>query len=71
MTENRIVARWETRGHDFLELYEYPFGGYGYSGKGCGGSLGALPDDQTAITHMERNAVRVLKSDRPSLRRVR
>ena len=73
----RIVARWETRGHDFIELSESG-GVYSYRGTRCGGVLAALPDDAAAIAAMDRpwgdrngtGACTVLRSDRPTLRRV-
>lgn len=65
----RIVARWETKGTDFLELYQEQ-GCYFYEGKGCGGTIGVLANDEAAINQMEQTAVRTLKSDRPSLKRV-
>ncbi len=76
----RIVARWETKGKDFLELSkdDYPRS-YGYLGNGCGGGFMADSDEE-AIERMEaeRNnskgyswgQVSVLKADRPSVKRV-
>lgn len=78
----RTVARWETRGKDWLELelrmtpsYQDPadLSGmtfYAYSGNGCGGFLPKFETDGEAIAYMERNAVATLRSDRPSLRRI-
>ncbi len=73
-----VVARWETRGNDWLELTrgEKP-NCYWYSGNGCGGGFDAK-DDADAIRRMElpwgspegTGQVTVLKSDRPSVRRV-
>ena len=60
------IARWETRGEDFLELYRDewgPYSGYGYTGNGCFGWLGEYADDDWAIRWMESHAVAVLKSD--------
>lgn len=74
----RIVARWETRGKDFLCLQEEN-GSYFYNGYGCGGTLGnAVKDDATAIATMQApwgdphgvGAVTALKEDRKSLKRV-
>lgn len=64
------VARWETTGKDYLELF-HDASGYTYVGRNMAGCLPSLSDDTTAIQHMESNAVAVLKSDRSSLRRVR
>jgi len=78
MKTEKAIARWETRGNDYLELFrlETP-GGYQYKGKGCGGVFLA-ESDADAIKQMEApwgdskgtGAVTVLKTDRPSLRRV-
>lgn len=85
MNTNRIVARWETRGADWLELtsenttMEGPEGAlfeYSYKGNACGGCFWAA-SDTAAIARMEApwgdprgaGAATVLKSDRPSLRR--
>lgn len=91
--EKTIVARWETRGKDFLELYRTNLTtedidadgnhrgflqDYSYRGNGCGGGFFAK-DDKDAISRMEApwgdpqgvGQVTVLKSDRPSLRRVK
>lgn len=64
----RPIARWETRGKDFLELRK-SHQGYLYIGNRCGGVLPDLPTDEEAIQYMEGHAVAVLKSDRPSTRR--
>ncbi len=74
--ENRIVARWETKGKDWLELYHRRTG-YWYRGNGCGGGLEAT-NDEDAIRDMEAprgsehgwGQAAVLKGDRPSLKRV-
>lgn len=77
------IARWETRGNDFLELTKSEFKNpeglthYSYRGKGCGGGLFAS-SDQDAIERMEApwgdprgtGQATVLRSDRPSLKRV-
>lgn len=71
----RVIARWETKGKDFLELYS-DGNGYLYDGKGEFGVLGAFIDDQAAIERMTNDwgpnvgPVTVLRADRPSLRRV-
>lgn len=73
----RNVARWEVKGgKDFLQLQEEN-GHYTYTGPTSGGSLPALPNDEAAIAYMERpwgnggaGPVTVLKSDRPSTKRV-
>jgi hypothetical protein len=77
---DRIVARWETRGKDYLELTKDEGRGrwYSYKGNGCGGGFEA-DSDAAAIQRMENpwghpdgtGQVTVLKTDRPSLRRVK
>lgn len=73
-TDRPLVARWETRGNDWLELTGDAArpGCYWYKGNGCGGGFDAA-DDEAAIAVMQgRNgAATVLKMDRPSLHRVR
>ena len=70
--EKRIVARWEAKGGKrWLELYADATG-YGYSGDGCGGNLGALASDADAIAQMEHpayGAVTCLRLDFSSTRR--
>jgi hypothetical protein len=76
---NNVIARWETRGKDWLELFrlDAPYR-YQYKGNGCGGVFFAK-NDEDAIGQMEApwgdprgtGQVTVLKSDRPSLRRVK
>lgn len=80
----RLVARWETRGKDWLELldngacHNAPGRDYFYKGNGCGGGFTAK-DDEEAVRRMEApwgdprgtGQVTVLKTDRPSLRRVK
>lgn len=68
-----LIARWETRGNDYLNLFR---GGsrpndYFYRGNGCGGVF-AVGSDADAIARMEAlgGPAFVLKLDRPSLRRV-
>ena len=65
------IARWQTTGHDYLELYRDP-SGYVYRGRGQGGVMPLPPtaSEDEAIAWMESHAVAVLKSDRPSLRRI-
>lgn len=70
-----LIAHWKTTGKDFLSLYRGPRpGDYFYRGRQCGGGLGAaVTTDEEAIRWMEfdRNgAARVLKMDRPSLKRI-
>lgn len=72
--EPTLIARWETKGKDWLNLYRgtQP-GDYFYRGNGCGGGLGVhVTDDWAAVMAMEAKggAAHVLKLDRPSLRRV-
>jgi hypothetical protein len=78
--ENTIIARWETKGKDFLELSRVKsdllLNWYSYRGNGCGGSFQS-PSDECAIAQMEypwghpagTGQVTVLRADRPSLRR--
>lgn len=66
----REVARWQTTGKDFLSLLVNGMG-YSYQGRDCGGNLPVLPSDEAAIAWMEANPVALLKSDRPSLKRVK
>jgi len=79
VTKSGPVARWETRGKaHWLELTrgETP-NSYWYRGNGCGGGVDAV-DDADAVRKMElpwrhpegTGQVTVLKSDRPSLKRV-
>ena len=83
MNDRRVVARWQTRGKDFLELYasqSEQFGTvYGYTGNFCGGGLPlTIKTDEAAITWMDNpwghpdgtGQCTVLRSDRKSLRRV-
>jgi len=70
-----VVARWETKGNDWLELHR-DASGYTYAGRDCGGVLPSMASDAEAIAWMERDwgrgagPVTVLRSDRRSLRRV-
>ena len=72
----RTVARWEVRGGKrFIVLYQ-EFGYYFYRGDGVMGSIGGVMTDEEAIAWMERpwpqaGPATVLKTDFPSLRRVR
>lgn len=72
-SRQRSVARWQTRGNDWLELFESESEdgtlSYSYNGNGQMGVLAAT-DLASAIAFMEANAVAVLKSDRPTLKRV-
>lgn len=81
MSENtdRLVARWETSGNDWIELRQSSFDYY-YRGNRCGGfAADKTATDAEAIAAMERpwgslggaGQVTVLKTDRPSLRRVK
>lgn len=71
MNNKRLVARWEVRGGKrFLELYADEWG-YTYTGEDCGGNLGAMTGDAGAIDKMEAGPVAVLRSDFPSVKRVR
>jgi len=74
-----VVARWETKGKDWLELTRgenKPT--YWYHGNRCGGGFDAI-DDNDAIRKIQlpwghsegTGQVTVIKSDRPSLKRVK
>lgn len=77
------IAHWQTKGKDYLDLFNNgpalagKGNDYFYSGNGCGGGFTALSDEE-AISRMEApwgdprgtGQVTVLKSDRPSLKRV-
>ncbi len=75
-----VIARWETTGNDWIELIRHEFArgsGYTYRGKGMGGMLGEISNDRDALAWMTApwgkhgaGPVTVLKTDRPSLRRV-
>ena len=67
----RSIARWDTRGKDYLELFSDDRGGYDYKGHQMMGYLGRIDSDEAAIRRMEEGAVRVLRGDRPSLKRTR
>ena len=73
-SDRPLVARWETRGNDWLELSGDAriAGAYWYRGNGCGGGFDAA-NDEAAIAHMQapNGQVSVLRRDRPSLHRVR
>jgi len=77
------IARWETRGKDWLDLYSTQserFGTvYSYKGNGCGGGLPlTVKTDEDAIKWMDNpwghpdgtGQCTVLRSDRSSLHRV-
>ena len=77
--EDRLVARWETKGKDWLELLVTPSGYYHYRGNGCGGGPDrTVTNDAAAVAYMTApwgavggtGQVTVLQSDRPSLKRV-
>ena len=83
MENDKIIARWETKGNDFLELRRVDLEkvgiSYFYRGNGCGGGLpGTIKTDAGAIAWMDNpwghkdgtGACTVLRSDRPSLKRV-
>jgi len=44
-----VLARWESRGGAHYVELRKSAGGYGYTGCGCGGSLGAVESDQAAV----------------------
>jgi hypothetical protein len=77
---SRLIASWKTKGKDYINLYFNEDNGlkyYHYEGNGCGGALPKLENDDKAIEWMEEpwgkgaGPVTVLKSDRPSLKRVK
>jgi hypothetical protein len=78
--EGEVLARWETRGKDWLELYRgAAAGNFWYRGGPtyCGGGFSADSDNE-AVERMEypwghykgTGQATVLRSDRPSLRMV-
>lgn len=64
-----IVAQWKTSGKDLLTLYKTDSNYYKYNGSGCGGVLPKFDTNEDAIKWMEENPVKVLKADKPSLKR--
>lgn len=48
-----VLARWESRGGAHYVELRKSAGGYGYTGNGCGGSLGAVESDQAAVAIMQ------------------
>lgn len=73
-----LIARYEAKGGKrYLELYrdyeDLRGGGpsYSYRGDGCGGNLGYIESDTTAIQKFEERQVACLKSDFPSVKRVK
>lgn len=66
----KVIATWRTSGKDFLILYLHMDGVYSYSGNCCGGVLPTLGNDEEAIEYMGEHAVTVLRSDKPSLKRI-
>ncbi len=65
-----LIAKWKTKGNDYLELYDNNTY-YSYKGNDCGGILPTgIISSSAAITWMEDNPVKFLKMDRPSLKRV-
>jgi hypothetical protein len=83
----KSIAFYKTKGNDWLELFDngpmtHPdhigMRDYSYRGNGCGGGFCA-PHDVEAISRFEApwgdkrgvGQVTVLKSDRPSLKRIR
>jgi hypothetical protein len=80
----RVVARWQTSGWDWINLESYVSDVHGltycYIGNGGGGGLPAhVKTDEDAIAWMDNpwghkdgtGACTVLRSDRPSLKRVK
>lgn len=76
----KTIASWEVKGgKDYLNLCKTDYDIYFYQGLTCGGVLPqSITDDNLAIEWMENpwghklgaGPVTVLKSDRPSLKRV-
>jgi preprotein translocase subunit YajC len=73
-----VVARWETRGNDWIELYKDQ-DGYWFDSTGVHmGGRHQFPSDEAAIAWMESDEIgetgysplATLKMDRPSVRRV-
>jgi len=71
------IARWETRGKDYLSLRR-DGDNYFYEGNDCGGTLPPCENDKAAIAWMERpwgaggaGPATVLWFDRTSLKRTK
>ena len=66
-----LIAKWETKGKDFLELYRQEtdgeISGYTVSGRNQGGVISAKTDQQ-AMIDLTEYYVLPLKADRPSLK---
>lgn len=67
--EDKIIATWKTKGKDWLILYRGKYDYY-YKGNQCGGGVGNHASDELAIAAIENSQVKVLKADRPSVKRV-
>lgn len=48
-----VLARWESRGGAHYVELTRSLAGYGYTGCGCGGCLGAIGSDEAAIAVMQ------------------
>jgi hypothetical protein len=54
VSENRRIARWESKGHaHIVELWKQGGSGYCYRAIGAGGYLGHFPSDADAIAVLE------------------
>jgi len=80
VAKERVLARWETRGQDWLELVRTMTDGkpsFFYRGNGCGGGIEA-DSFEDAVVRMEApwgddkgvGPCTVLRTDRSTLRRV-
>ena len=68
---SNLIAKWATRGKDYLELYKgNTLRDYYYKGNGCGGGFYA-DTNEAAILRIENDQVKWLKMYRPSLKRTK
>ena len=75
MMYTQSVALWQAKGgKHFIELFEHETDGkvtcYSYRGRGCGGNLGMHQSRALAIQAIENGALRALKIDFPSTKRI-
>lgn len=61
--DRRMLARWQSRGGKTWICLYADADGYGYTGNDCGGYLGVLPDDATAIAELQRRVESYLTPD--------
>lgn len=71
MSDYRIIARWESRGKDYIELRKDSIGYTAESNNGFVNLGDLVNTDDEAIAYMEKYNVKFLKMDRPSTKRVK